>query len=381
MKLSKRIDQFPEYIFSRLAKRVAEVEKKSGKKVLNLGVGSPDFQPNKIYLDKLKEYIDESGSYLYPGYGAIPQLAEGLKSWYKERFHVHLEENEFYPLLGSRDGVAHLPLALCDAEDEILIPDPGYPAFSGPALMIGVKPVYYNLLAANHFKIDHKELEKKVTRKTKYIWVNFPSNPTGQVATLEELALLVTFAKRHNIWLIYDNAYAEITFDRYMAPSILQIEGAKDIAVEIGSFSKMFSLAGFRMGWIVGNSEIIASLAKVKSQMDSGLTRPLQQLGAYALTHPDDVWHQEMIASYQKRRDSIIEHLKRIGLSAQKTQGSLYLWVPIPDECQDSETYALELLEKKQILLTPGSAFGENGKRYVRVSICVNIDHIEEYFV
>ena len=379
MRLSKRLDQFPEYIFSRLAKQVAQVERKSGRKVLNFGVGSPDFPPNEIYLNKLKEYIDEPGSYLYPGYGAIPELAEGLKTWYKQRFHVHLEDSELYPLLGSRDGVAHLPLALCDEGDEILVPDPGYPAFSGPALMIGVQPIYYNLLEANHFKIDHKELERKVTQKTKYMWINFPSNPTGQVTSVEELELLVTFAKRHNIWLIYDNAYAEITFDGYLAPSILQIEGAKDVAAEIRSFSKMFSFAGFRMGWIVGNSEIIASLAKVKSQMDSGMSIPLQKLGSYALTHPDADWHTRMIESYKNRRDLIFKYLERIGLQASKSLGSLYLWVKIPDMYQDSKVYATKLLEEKQILVTPGTAFGNNGSRYVRVSYCVTIDSIDEY--
>ena len=381
MKLSKRLDQFPEYIFSRLAKRVADVEKSAGRKVLSFGAGSPDFPPSQIYLNKLKAYISEPGSHLYPGYGAIPQLAEGLQHWYNKRFNVHLGADELYPLLGSRDGVSHLPLALCDKGDEILVPDPGYPAFTGPALMIGVKPIYYNLLVTNNFTVDYRELEKKITSKTKYIWINFPSNPTGQVTDLSQLAPLVALARKHGIWLIYDNAYSEITFDAFVAPSILQIEGAKDVAVEIGSFSKMFSFAGFRMGWIVGNKEVIGALAKIKSQMDSGMTRPLQQLGAYALTHPDDLWHKEMIASYQKRRDSIIEHLKRIGLSAHKTQGSLYLWVEIPKNYPDSETYAFELLEKRQILVTPGSAFGENGKRYVRVSICVNIDRIGEYFV
>ncbi|HUD18849.1 MAG TPA: aminotransferase class I/II-fold pyridoxal phosphate-dependent enzyme [Patescibacteria group bacterium] len=377
--LSNRLNQFPEYIFSALNKQVVEVEKKSGRKVLNLGIGSPDFPPSRMYLNKLKEYIDEKGSHLYPGNGAIPELEEGLQHWYNSRFNVTLAQNELYPLLGSRDGVAHLPLALCNRGDEIVVPDPGYPAFTGPALMIGVKPIYYNLVAANNFKINLKELERKITRKTKYMWVNFPSNPTGQVATIEELRTLVAFAKNHNIWLLYDNAYAEITFDGFVAPSILQIEGAKDIAVEIGSFSKTFSFAGFRMGWIVGNSEIIAALAKIKSQMDSGLSLPFQKLGGFALTHPDRAWHAEMIAAYQLRRDIIIKALKTIGLDANKTKGSLYLWVNIPDRFSDSKHYAQTVLREKQILLTSGTAFGKNGTRYVRVSVCANIDSIAEY--
>jgi LL-diaminopimelate aminotransferase len=379
MKFSKRLDRFPEYIFSHLARQITEVEKKTGRKVLSFGAGSPDFPPSKIYIDKLKEYLDEPGSHLYPGYGAIPELSEGVRGWYKKRFGVHLESHELLPLSGSKDGISHLPLALCNEGDEILVPDPGYPAFSGPALMIGVKPVYYNLLPTNNFKIDIHELENKVTRKTSYIWVNFPSNPTGQVVSMAELQQLVAFAKRHAIWLIYDNAYAEITFDGYVAPSILQIEGAKDVAVELGSFSKMFSFAGFRMGWVVGNRQVIEALTKIKSQMDSGLSLPLQKLGGYALTHPDDDWHKRMIASYTKRRNLIINYLARVGLEASNNMGGLYLWIKIPVKYADSEAYATELLEEKQILVTPGTAFGKNGSLYVRVSFCVTIDSINEY--
>ncbi len=363
MNVSKRLNRFPEYIFSRLSKRTS-------KNVLDLSIGSPDFAPSQIYIKKLKEYIDEPASHMYPGYGAIPEFTEGLQSWYAQRFHVRLEENELYPLLGSRDGVAHLPLALCDKGDEILVPDPGYPAFSGPALMIGVKPIYYNLA------IDYKELEKKVSAKTKYIWVNYPSNPTGEVTTIRELKLLVEFAKKHNIWLLYDNAYSEITFDGYIAPSILQIVGAKDIAVEIGSFSKTFSFAGFRMGWIVGNSKIISALAKVKSQMDSGMATPLQKMGAYALMNPDREWQTNMIESLTKRRNKIITYLGTLDLHAEKCLGGLYLWVKIPDNYSNSDTYSTKLLEENQILVTPGTAFGKNGTWYIRVSFCGTIDNI-----
>ncbi len=380
MKLSKRLNNFPEYIFSRLAKKVVEVEKKTGKKVLNFGMGSPDFPPSSHYIRKLKELIDESGSYLYSSFGATLEFSNVLRQWYKGRFNVEIKENELYPLLGAKDGVSHLPLALLDEGDEVLIPDPGYPAFSGSVLMVGAVPIYYNLTEKNDFKIDIKELERKVTKRTRYIWVNFPSNPTGQVATLAELKKIVEFCLKHKIWLIYDNCYSEITFDKFIAPSILQIKGVKEVAVELNSFSKMSSLAGYRMGWIVGNAQIIAGLAKVKSQLDSGLSKPLQRLGAYILSNPDQVWHKKMIASYQKRRDIICMNLEKIGLKPVKSLGSLYLWIKIPDNYVDSEAFSNDLLEKKQILLTPGTAFGENGKRYVRVSICINIDNINLYF-
>jgi len=377
---AKRLNMFPEYIFSRLAKTVAEVENESKRKVLSFGAGTPDVKPSNQYLEKFTEFIREPDAHLYPGYGAIPELSSALIQWYERRFGASLNKEEMLPLLGAKDGISHLPLALLDEGDEVLVPDPGYPAFTGPTLMIGAKPVYYNLIEGNDFKIDLEELKNKLSDKTKFIWVNFPSNPTGQVVTINELEKIVEFAKQHNLLIVYDNAYSEITFDEFKAPSILQIKDAKDVAVEIGSFSKTFSFAGFRMGWVVGNKDIIAALAKVKSQMDSGLSIPLQKLGAFALTNLDAKWQEEMITSYKNRRDVIADHIKTLGLLFSLPKGSLYIWAKIPSTAKDSEEFCMKLLKEKQILLTPGTAFGKNGERYVRVSICVNIDKINDYF-
>ncbi len=379
LKISKRINSFPEYVFSRLSKAVAEVEQETNRKVLNLGPGSPDVRPSEIFLDKFAQYIKEPSSHLYLGYQAIPELRDALKQWYKKRFNVVLETDELLPLLGAKDGVSHLPLVLLDENDEILVPNPGYPAYIGPTLMIGAKPVSYDLLPKDNFEIKIENLEKKLTSKTRCLWVNFPSNPTGHVANLEELEPVVNFCKKHNIILIYDNAYSEITFDNVIAPSILQIKGAKDVAVEIGSFSKAFSFAGFRMGWIVGNKDIIAALSKVKSQLDSGLSIPLQKLGAFALSSPDLEWQKQMILSYKDRRDIIAIKLKKLGLTFSLPKGALYIWAKIPDSATSSESFSMDLLKEKQILLTPGSAFGSNGDRFVRVSICSNIKSINEY--
>lgn len=380
IRVAGRLNLFTEYIFSKLSKKIAEVEEKSKRKVLNFGPGNPDVIPSSLYLDKFNEFIREKDAHLYPVYGANSKFAQALIHWYKKRFNVDLENNELLPLLGAKDGVSHLPLALLDEGDEVLVPDPGYPAFTDPAIMIGGKVIYYDLLEKNDFKVSLNELERKISDKTKFIWINFPSNPTGQVASLEELEKIVAFAKQHNILIVYDNAYSEITFDNFVAPSILQINGAKEVAVELGSFSKTFSFAGFRMGWIVGNKEAIAALAKVKSQMDSGLSTPLQKLGAYALTNTDEQWYQNMIRSYQERRNIIAQNLKRLGLTFSLPKGSLYIWAKIPTTAKNSEDYCMQLLEEKQILLTPGAAFGKNGERFVRVSICVNIDNINKYF-
>lgn len=380
IKTAKRLDAFPEYIFSKLNRDVANVEKKSGRKVLNFGPGSPDFKPSKRYIDKLIGFIQDDKAHLYPGYNASKEFSDALIFWYKKRFDVNISNGELLPLLGAKDGISHLPIALLDKGDEVLIPDPGYPAFTDPTILVEAKPVFYNLIQENNFKINLGEIKKKLTKKTKLMWVNFPSNPTGQVTTLDELSKIVEFAKENNLFVVYDNAYSEITFNGYKSPSILQIKGAKDIAVEIGSFSKTFSFAGFRMGWIVGNKDIIAALTKVKSQMDSGLSLPFQKLGAFALTNFDKIWHGEMISSYLNRRDIIAKHIKFLGLEFSLPKGGLYIWAKIPNTANSCEEFCAKLLNEKQILFTPGTAFGKNGKRYVRISICINIDQINKYF-
>jgi len=377
---AKNVNKFPEYVFSGLEKTVAQVEKESQRKVINFGIGSPDVRPQEQLIDKLAEFIRDPKAHLYPGYGATKEFSESLSAWYRKRFGVDIFHDELFPLNGAKDGISHLAQALLDPDDEVLVPDPGYPAFSYPALMLGAKPVTYDLTQDYNFKIDLKKLEQKISERTKFMWINFPSNPTGQTVTLDELVEIVKFAKNHDLFLVYDNAYSEITFDGFVAPSILEVAGAKDIAVEIGSFSKTFSFAGFRMGWIVGNKDIIAALAKVKSHMDSGLSLPLQKLGALALANFDDEWHKNMILDYKNRRDIIAEKLKKLELTFSLPKGSLYIWAKIPDTVVSSEEFCLQLLREKQILLAPGTAFGKNGDRYVRVSICTNIDSINNYF-
>lgn len=378
IRAAARLDAFPEYIFFRLEKETSNVEKETGREVLDFGAGDPDVRTSDVYIEKLAEFIREPNSHLYPGFGA-EQFKKAVCQWYRRRFGVELEADEVLPLLGAKEGIAHLPLALADAGDEILVPDPGYPIFSEPAQALGAIPIPYDLIAESGFRISARGLEKKMSSRTKYMWVNFPSNPTGAVADAKDLRDVVQLARKNSVAVIYDNAYSDVTFDGYVAPSILQVDGARETAAEIGSFSKTFSFAGFRMGWIAGNRYIIAALAKVKSQFDSGMSLPLQKLGAYALTHPDEAWRAHMIAEYDRRRHVIAEKLKALGLLFELPKAALYIWARIPDSAQDSEDYCMRLLREKQVLFTPGTAYGKNGKRYVRVSICVNIEKIDEY--
>jgi LL-diaminopimelate aminotransferase len=379
MKATARLARFPEYVFAHLMRQVAQVEAATGRKVLSFGVGNPDFPPSPQYLEKYAEFVKEPDSHAYPDARRSNEFTDAVIIWYQKRFGVALERDEVLPLLGAKEGAAHLPLALTDPGDEVLIPDPGYLAFAGSTLVMGATPVFYDLLPEKEFAMSLGDIGKMVSPRTKYMWVNFPSNPTGAIVERAQLEAIGAFSKKYGVPVAYDNAYSEITFDGFKAPSILQIPDAKEWAVEIGSFSKTFSFAGFRMGWMVGNREIVGALAKVKSQMDSGLSIPLQRLGAYALTHPDPAWSRAMIESYKSRRDTIAEKLKKLGLTFELPHAALYIWAKIPDSAKDSESYCMELLREKKVLFAPGSAFGKNGERYVRVSICVDINDIDEY--
>jgi len=377
---AKRLQNIDEYVFSKLGKEIKSVEKRTHRKVLNFGQGHPDIPPSPRAMKMLQTFIAERDAHMYPGYSAIPVLSDALQSWYKKRFNVSITSGELLPLLGAKDGIAHLPLALFNKGDEVLIPNPGYPPYKEPLLLVGAKPVLYDLLEKDDFKLSLSAIEKKLTKQTKAIWINFPSNPTGQIITLIELKKLVAFAKKKNLIILYDNAYSELTFDGYIAPSILEIKGAKDIAIEFNSFSKAFSFAGFRMGWVVGNKELIAMLAKVKTQMDSGLAIPLQKLGAYVLTDVDHTWKKHMIDTYSNRRDSIAKHLTKLDMTFSLPKGSIYIWAKIPATEENAEAFCGKLLREKQIVFTPGTAFGSNGDRYVRISIGLNIDKINDYF-
>lgn len=367
-----------EYVFAPLLRQVRALERKSKRPVLNLAIGDPDIPPSNTYLNALQRFYQEPSAHRYPGYAAIPEFRDALTHWYGERFGVTLAEDELLPLCGAKDGIAHLPWAILNPRDEVLIPDPGYPAYASSVQLVGATPIAYSVHVTGN-SIDLKELARICTPKTRCLWLNAPSNPTGTTLSKTELSRFVDFALKHNLVILYDNTYAEITFNGYRAPSILEIPGAKDVAIEIGSFSKTFSFAGYRMGWAVGNKDIIASLAKLKSLVDSGLSLPLQRLGAFALCNFDQKWHDTMLSTYRRRREILATKLRKLGLTFELPQGALYLWAKIPDSAINAETFCMELLNRKHVLLAPGIAFGRNGERFVRASICVTMDSIDKY--
>jgi len=379
MRFSTRLDQFSNYVFADLNQTAKQIANQTGRPVLNLAIGNPNFAPSSKYINELRRLVKTDDAHHYPGYKAISIFAQSLIAWYQQRFGVQLKDHELLPLIGSKDGLTHLALALLDKEDEVLIPDPGYPAYVGSSLVVGAKPVFYNLTSKNNFQIDLDDIKRKISSKTKLIWLNFPSNPTGQVISKDKLEQLVAIAIKHQVWLAYDNAYSEIVFDNYKPPSILEIPQAKKVSIEFGSLSKTFSLAGYRLGWAVGNEELISALAKIKSQFDSGMSLPFQKLMAFCLNNPDRYWQQQMLENYRQRAQILVKCLTKLELSASVPKASLYIWAKIPKQAKNSEEFSRKLLEEKQILVTPGTAFGENGKRYIRLSISSNLERINEY--
>ncbi len=376
---ANRLNSISDYVHLAWGQRIKEVEATTGNKVLNVSPGIPYFRPSQHYLDALQRFVQEPDAHLYPPYGPLPEFSAALQHWYQSRFHVALPTENLYPVLGSKDAIAHIALALINPGDEVLVPDPGYPAFTSSTLIAGGIPIPYALGEDAHPPLDIATLEKQINPRTKYIWVNFPSNPTGHVAHLSLLQQLVDMAHAHKILILYDNAYSEITFDGYVAPSILEIPGAFEVALELGSCSKMFSFAGFRIGWVAGNNSIIAALKTMKSHMDSGLSRPLQQLAAYAFIHPDHAWRQNMLARYQANRDILVQHFRGMGLTGTPPAGGLFVWARIPATYRNADEYSKWLLQEKQVAVTPGTAFGNNGTQYIRANIATPLEHINKY--
>lgn len=373
MTISNRVSSLGSYVFSQ-PKRT----EKSGL-ILDLGAGNPTLPPSAKMINHLQKLAGDPQNYRYPGYKAIPELFGALRNFYEQKFNFELREENVLPLLGAKDGVNAINLALADLGDEVLVPDPGYPAYSSLAKLHGLKSVAYVLSEKNFFQLEVEKLDKLKTAKTKFIWVNFPSNPTGQIPSPVVLKKLVGWCLKNKVWLIFDNAYLSLRFDGQPSFSILQIEGAEKIAVEICSLSKSHSLAGLRIGWMVGNARVIDAVSQVKSQMDSGLSLLWQKMLARALTDDDLNWQQTLIKSYQSSRELTLQLMNKLGLECELPPASLYLWIKVPTGFADGRALADFLLQEKRIIVTPGRAFGQSGEKYVRISVTADPKLIKEF--
>jgi LL-diaminopimelate aminotransferase len=350
---------------------------KAGHTLINLSIGSPDRAPSSELRQILAEAVLDGGNYGYTLTRGTEEFRKGCACWYKERFDVSLDsEKEVLPLMGSQDGLAHVFLALLNPGDIALIPDPGYPIYSAGLTLAGGEKISLPLLAENDFLPDLEKIDPEVAKKAKIMFLNYPNNPTAAVAPLSFFEEVVAFAKTNDIIVCHDAAYSELAFDGYRPASFLQVPGAKDVGVEFHSVSKTYNLAGARLGFVVGNSEIIRVLAELKSNIDYGVFEPVLKVGAYALS-ASQVNVEENKHAYQQRRDIWIKGCAKAGWSMPSPQGSMFIWAPVPTP-QDSLSFAMDLAREAGIIVVPGVAFGKYGEGYVRIALVQELEVLNE---
>jgi len=376
MRIADRIASLPPYVFARVGKRIADL-RATGVDVINLGIGNPDLAPPVALVETLHRSAQKPDHHGYAGYYGIPALREAVATYYERRFEVLLDPDcEILPLIGSKEGTANVALAFIDPGDVALVPDPGYPTYRMGTLLAGGQVCPFVLRSDSGFIPDFDRIPKEALSRAKLMWLNYPNNPTGATATLRFFAKAVAFAREHDLLLCHDNPYCDITYDGYVAPSILQVSGAKDVCIEFNSLSKTYNMAGWRVGMAVGNSTAIEALATIKTNVDSGVFRPIQDAAIAALTG-DQEWLVQRNATYQRRRDLLLGSLPQVGLSAGTPRASLYVWARVP-EGQDSTEFAWSTLERTGVWLTPGTVFGDTGRRHVRVSLTVPDERLAE---
>ncbi len=369
--LAERVKKLPPYIFAEMERLILE-KKRQGVKMISLSIGDPDLPPPPFILNTLREETGNLTNHNYSLSQGEPSFRDAVAGWYKSRFNVELNgEKEVIALIGSKEGIANIARAFINPGDGALVPDPAYPVYAnGGTLLCDGVPISMPLLAENGFKPDLAKLDVSLKkRRVKMMFLNYPNNPTAAVTDRAFLKEVVEFASERNVIVCYDNAYSEITFDGYCAPSILEVEGAKDVAVEFNSCSKMFNMTGDRIGFAVGNSSVIEGLRKIKSQIDSGPPVYIQNVASKALTSYNDAAVQKHLKqlnkTYQERRDILVNCLSSMGYRCEKPKGTFYVWL---DCGEDSLRFASKLVEKG-VAVTPGIGFGSCGEHYVRFSI------------
>lgn len=380
IKPAKRVDEIKEYYFSTKLKEVAQMNIE-GKDVISLGIGSPDMMPSPQTIEALCEWSHKVDAHGYQPYAGIDMLRQAFADWYQKWFHVSLNhDTEILPLMGSKEGVLHVSLAFLNMNDSVLIPNPGYPTYTSIAKLIGAMPVHYDLKEENGWFPDLEKMEKDIDlSKVKLMWVNYPNMPTGATASLEKLEQLVRFGKKHGIVIANDNPYSFILNNKLT--SIFQIEGAKEICIELNSLSKSHNMAGWRMGVVASNAKFLRWILKVKSNIDSGQFKPMQLASVAALKN-DDEWHRQMnIDLYARRRKLAEEIMRRLGCTFNMTQVGLFLWGKVPASFKGGKELADEVLYKANVFITPGFIFGSNGEKYIRISLCSTEERMKEALV
>ncbi len=374
MRLAKRVEQLPPYLFAELDRRVA-ARRASGADVISLGVGDPDLPTPPHVVEALRRAAEDASTHRYPSYFGLPELRQAIADFYQRRFGVSLDPDaQVQPLIGSKEGLVNLTYCFLDPGDAALVPDPGYPVYGISAILAGGEAVSMPLDASGGFVPDFDAIV--VPPSAKVLWLNYPSNPTAAVADVGTFERAVGFAGEHDLLLCHDAAYSEITFDGFVAPSALQARDAHDLVVEFGSLSKTYNMTGWRVGYAVGNADAIRALSTIKTNVDSGIFNAVQHAAVAALTGPQD--HVEaMRAVYQKRRDLVVASLAEVGLALEPPLGSIYVWVPAPGG-RTAIDFAADLLDQAAVVVAPGTGYGARGEGFVRISLTVADDRLEE---
>lgn len=375
IKPAHRTETVSEYYFATMLKQVQHMNQE-GKNVLNLGIGSPDLPPHPDVIEELSKHSNGTQNHGYQSYSGIPELRKAFSDWYRNYFSVSLNpENEILPLMGSKEGIMHISMAFLNPGDGVLIPNPGYPAYRAVAHLVGARVIEYSLRPENRWFPDFDELDTMDLSGVKFMWVNYPNMPTGTKATHELFEKLVSFASRKNILVCNDNPYSFILNKTPM--SILSTEGAMSVAIELNSLSKSHNMAGWRVGMVGGKSEYLKAVLTVKSNMDSGMFKPVQLAAVKALNSPSE-WYDSVNSTYEERLSKAAELFDKLCIYPAKNQSGMFLWGQIPDEFVDSEDFTDFLLNQFFIFITPGSIFGSNGKKYARVSLCSPVSVFDE---
>ena len=369
MRLSHRVENLPPYLFVEISRKIAE-RKARGEDIVSFGIGDPDIPTPPHIIERLCQEAHVPANHRYPESEGLAELRKTIANWYLRRFGVSLDpEKEVAPLIGSKEGIAHIALCLLNPGDIALITDPGYPVYTIGTNLIGGIPYFLPISPKNNFLPDLDSIPVNILEKTKVLWLNYPNNPTGAVADLKFFNKAVEFAKKHDICICHDGPYSEVAFDGYTPVSFLQAQEAKDIGIEFHSLSKTYNMTGWRIGMAVGNARVINALKIVKSNIDSGIPQAIQYAAIEALTGPQNCI-KEHNDVYQRRRDLIVDTLNKMGLEAKPPKAGLYIWAKVPNGYTSVE-FANDLLDKVGVVVTPGIGYGSNGEGYIRLSLTI----------
>lgn len=375
IRTAKRLESVQEYYFSKKLREVRGLMAK-GRPIINMGIGSPDLAPSAAVIQTVQNAILEEGAHQYQSYQGLPELRNAIASFYKRKFGVAVDPaNEILPLMGSKEGIMHISMAFLNKGDEVLVPNPGYPTYTSVTKLVEAEPVYYDLTEGNGWFPDLDILQAQDLTKVKLMWVSYPHMPTGATATKEQMSNLIAFAKRNDILLVNDNPYSFVLNDH--PRSILAIDGAKEICLELNSLSKTFNMAGWRVGFVLGNEQFLEAVLKVKSNMDSGMFYGIQK-GAITALESSDVWYSELNELYKERRELIFQLAKKLGCSYDEDAVGMFVWAKLPTSITSAEEFIDNILYDRDIFITPGTIFGSNGEGYIRFSLCVTKEKIQE---